>query len=125
MNRVDIIGNLTADPVVRDAGGKKVCQIRVAVQRGYRNSSGTREADFFTCDAWGKIGETIAQYAHKGQKIAVWGALKNDVWTNDKGEERHSTKIVVEGVEFLAKREQTAARDDDGFTPVDGDALPF
>ena len=73
-----IAGNLTRDPELRNTpSGASVCSFSVAVNRVYRDQNGESKEDvsYIDCSAWGKPGETIAQYAKKGSSILVSGRL--------------------------------------------------
>ena len=103
-----ITGNLTRDPELRSTtNGTSVCSFSVAVNRVYRDSSGEQreEVSFFDCSAWGKLGETINQYAKKGSGVLVSGRLTQRSW-DDKttGAKRSRVEIVVEDFNFIGGR---------------------
>lgn len=57
IRRITFGGNLTADPEVRQAGGNTVCNFSIACD-DYQG--GQEVTDFIDCDAWGKVGQSIA-----------------------------------------------------------------
>ncbi len=71
MNKVVLIGRLTKDPELRFAAGSgtAVARFTLAVNRQFKKD----EADFISCIAFGKTGETIAQYITKGRQLADSG----------------------------------------------------
>ncbi len=72
MNRVIIMGRLTADPELRQTqGGADVCRFTVAVNRNFKNAQGEYEADFISCTAWKQTAEFICKYFRKGQMICI------------------------------------------------------
>ena len=74
MTKVFLIGNLTRDPELTEtSGGVPVCRFGVAVNRGYGEN---RATDFYNVTAWRRLGEQVAQYTKKGNKIAVYGDLQ-------------------------------------------------
>ena len=75
MNKIILIGRLTKDPDLRFAAGSgtAVTRFTVAVNRQMKRD----EADFINCIAFGKTGETIAQYLTKGRQIAINGNIQN------------------------------------------------
>ena len=78
-----ITGNLTRDPDLRTTpNGASVCSFSVAVNRVFRDSSGTQQesVSFIDCSAWGKLGEMIGQYAKKGSGVLVSGRLDQRTW---------------------------------------------
>lgn len=100
-----ITGNLTRDPELRSTGsGTSVCAFSVAVNRVYRSNDGENKEDvsYFDCSAWGKIGETIAQYAKKGSAVLISGRLNQRTWEDKSGNKRSNVEIVVEDFNFLS-----------------------
>lgn len=100
-----IAGNMTRDPEVRTTTtGQNVCSFSLAVSRRYRSASGEiQEAtSFLNCVAWGKAGDTIAQYTHKGSPLLVSGRLDQRSWDDkNTGQKRSTVEIVVEEFTFL------------------------
>lgn len=104
-SKVILCGNLTRDPEMRATpSGAQVCGFGLAVNRVYRDSSGANREDvsFFDCSAWGKSGETIAQYAKKGTAMLVSGRLEQRSWEDKAtGGKRSRVEVVVEEFNFL------------------------
>ncbi len=116
MNKVFLIGNLTRDPELTEtAGGIKICRFSVAVNRNYSGSDGERKTDFFNCVAWRGLGETVARFAKKGNKVAVSGSIELRNYEDSQGVRRTGIDIVAQDVEFLTPRGQSG---DDGFESV-------
>ena len=105
-----ITGNLTRDPETRTTtSGTAVCSFSVAVNRRYTTNGEQREeVSYFNCSAWGRSGETIQQYAHKGDGILVSGRLRQDRWEDkETGKTRSSIEIVVEEFNFISNSGNT------------------
>jgi len=104
-NKVLLLGNLTRDIEVRHLpnSNQSVANIGLAVNRRYRTSDGENreEVTFVDCEAWGKTGETMAQYLHKGRPVFIEGRLKLDQWQDREGNKRSKLKIVVENFQFV------------------------
>lgn len=99
-----IAGNLTRDPELRStSNGTSVCAFSVAVNRVYRGADGENKDDvsYIDCSAWGKLGETIAQWAKKGTGVLVSGRLNQRSWEDKTGGKRSSVEIVVEDFNFV------------------------
>ena len=126
MNNVVLIGRLTKDVELRRNGEKAVAHFRLAVNRDYKNEQGEYEADFINCVAFGKQGETIGKYVHKGDKFAVVGRLKTGSYETDKGNTVYYTDVIVEKFDFLESKKQIEDTNG-GFEPLEGDdeQLPF
>ena len=113
MNKVFLIGNLTRDPELTEtAGGVKICRFAIAVNRTYSGADGERKTDFFNIVAWRGLGETVARFAKKGNKVAVSGSIELRNYEDNQGIKRTGIDIVAQDVEFLTPRSQGG---DDGF----------
>jgi single-strand DNA-binding protein len=53
------------------------------------------------CSAWGKVGETIAQYCKRGSGILVSGRLEQRSYETKEGEKRSRVEIVVDDFNFV------------------------
>lgn len=129
MNQVNLIGNLTRDPELTETTtGIKVCRFSIAVNRNYKGSDGERKTDYFNCVAWRKLGETVAKYTKKGNKVRVTGSIETKTYEDSQGVKRTGVDIVAQDIEFLTSK--TSAEDDaasKNLQPVnddDGD-IPF
>ena len=113
MNKVFLIGNLTRDPELTEtAGGVKICRFSIAVNRNYSAADGERKTDFFNVVAWRGLGETVARFAKKGNKVAVYGSIELRNFEDSQGVRRTGIDIVAQDVEFLTPRGQSG---DDGY----------
>lgn len=105
MNKYEIIGNLTADPVESFTANKKnVTSFTVAVNRR-PDMNGERQTEFVRVSAWGKLGESCKKYLAKGRKVFVCGEPSVDLFTDRNGNSRASLEIrFANEVEFLSSR---------------------
>lgn len=111
MNQVNLIGNLTKDPELTETtGGVKICRFAIAVNRNYKSSDGERKTDYFNCVAWRGLGETVAKWTKKGNKIKVTGSIETNTYEDSKGVKRTGIDIVAQDVEFLTAK--SSAEDD-------------
>lgn len=105
MNKVFLIGNLTRDPELTETNaGIAICRFSIAVNRNYSGADGERKTDFFNCVAWRGLGENVARYAHKGNKVAVSGTIELRNYEDSQGVKRTGVDIVAQDVEFLSPR---------------------
>ncbi len=127
MNKVFLIGNLTRDPELTEtASGVQICRFSIAVTRNYAGSDGERKTDFFNCVAWRGLGESVARYAHKGNKVAVSGSIELRNYEDRDGIKRTAVDIVAQDVEFLTPRQSDSGNDDTGYRSGGKPALqPF
>ena len=119
MNKVFLIGNLTRDPELSEtSGGVALCRFSIAVNRNYGSSDGERKTDFFNVVAWRGLGETVARYAKKGNKVAVSGSIELRNYEDSQGVKRTGVDIVAQDVEFLSPKGSS----DSGYTPDEAPA---
>ena len=104
MNKVFLIGNLTRDPELTEtSSGVAICRFGIAVNRNY-TSGGERQTDFFNCTAWRGLGENVARYAKKGNKVAVTGSVELRNYEDSQGNKRTSVDVICQDVEFLTPK---------------------
>ncbi len=112
-NKVFLIGNLTRDPETRETpSGVTMCRFAIAVQRPYSSQDGERQTDFFECTAWRGLGETIARYTKKGNKVAVSGSIQLRNYEDNQGNKRTAVDIIVQDCEFLTPKASSDSFDD-------------
>ena len=135
MNKICIIGNLTADPQSRvTQSGISVCSFTVAVNR-HRREGQEPEADFFRVTAWRALGENCQKYLAKGRKVAVTGSISVSTYQGNDGATRATLELTADDVEFLTPKGEGGAVPSDGrfnlpevpqgYEAVDEDKLPF
>ena len=116
MNKVILMGRLTRDPEVRYSQGATstaVARFSIAVDRRFKRE-GEPDADFFNCTAFGKQGEFVEKYLHKGTKVVLSGRIQNDNYTNKEGQQVYGTRIMVDEIEF-AESKNAAGSGDNGY----------
>lgn len=105
MNKIIIVGRLTADPAVSYSSGREpvahaVFNFAVPDITMRKNGSGNYPTDFFRCTAWDKLAEVIAKHCTRGTKLMAIGRLKNNNYEKD-GQKVYSNEILIESLEFL------------------------
>jgi single-strand DNA-binding protein len=135
LNKVQIIGNLGADPEMRfTANGRAVTTMRVACSRSYTTQDGERreETEWVRVVAWARLAELASQYLAKGRSVYVEGRLQTREWEDKEGQRRFMTEVVAQDIQFLDRRGGGDYDGDSGSqagaTPagsVDPDDLPF
>ena len=94
-------GDLTADPELRQIGENTVCNFSVACN-DYQG--GQEVTDFINCEAWGKVGQSIADNFKKGGRIFVAGAFGWQRYTSPEGEKKKIFRVRVTEWEFAGYR---------------------
>lgn len=120
INKVILIGRLTRDVELRNAGATLVARYTLAVDRKYKRE-GEQTADFIPCIAFGKSAEFAQKYLTKGKKIAIVGRIQTGSYTKQDGTKTYTTDVVVEEQEFVESRtaentQQTNTQRADGLT---------
>lgn len=110
LNKVMIIGNLTADPDVRTTPrGTPVTELRVAVSRmtsGPNEGERREETAFLDVTCWNRTAEIAAQYLAKGRPVFIEGRLQQDNWEDKQtGQKRSRLRIIAENLQLLGSRE--------------------
>lgn len=105
MNKVFLIGNITRDPELAEtSSGVKVCRFSIAVNRNYVGPDGERKTDFFNVTAWRGLGETVAKFVKKGNKLAVVGSLEIRNYEDSQNIKRISVDVVATDIDFLTPK---------------------
>lgn len=110
MNRVMLIGRLTAKPELRYTGSNvPYARFTVAVNRQFNNQDGNREADFINVIVWRKQAEVICNYFDKGNQIAIEGRLQTGSYDAQDGSKRYTTDVVLDQFHFIESKAQREA----------------
>ena len=101
VNKVILVGNLGADPEIRTLNsGDRVANLRVATSETWRDrSSGERKER----TEWHRVVifndnlvKVAENYLRKGSKVYLEGALQTRKWTDQSGQEKFSTEVVLQ-----------------------------
>ena len=100
-NKVILGGRLTSDVEMKQTpSGVAVCNFSVAVNRKY-SKDGNQETDFFNCQAWRNTAEFVGKFFKKGSSICAVGSIQNRSWTDQNGQKRYATDIIVDEAMFV------------------------
>lgn len=102
LNKVMLIGNLGKDPEVRTTqDGKDIATLTLATSESWKDkSTGERRerTEWHRVVIFNDGLVNIAKnYLKKGSKIFVEGALQTRKWTDQSGQEKYSTEVVLQG----------------------------
>lgn len=111
MNKVILMGRLTADPELRQTtSGIASCRFTVAVNRRFADkNTGERQADFISCTAWRQTAEFVSRYFRKGSMICVEGTLRTGSYAdrNHPDVTHYTTDVFVDNVEFTGSKAES------------------
>ncbi|GHE73000.1 single-stranded DNA-binding protein [Camelimonas fluminis] len=101
VNKVTIVGNLGRDPEVRRMpSGEPVVNLRVATSESWRDKNTGERRERTEWHAVVIFNENLAkvaeQYLRKGSKVYLEGQLQTRKWTDQAGQERYTTEIVLQ-----------------------------
>lgn len=103
LNKVMILGRVTADPQLRTTpGGQSVTTIGVATNRTWTDKSNQKqeETEFHNVVLWGRQAEVASQYLTKGAMVLIEGRIKTRSWTDKNGQQRKTTEIMSERMQL-------------------------
>ena len=98
MNKITATGRTPADAEVRfTPSGDPVASFRIASDVGFGDKKTT---NWFSCQVWGKRGESLAPHLIKGTPVTVFGALTLREWNDKEGQKRLSPDIRIDEIEL-------------------------
>ena len=101
LNRVILMGRLTADPELKQTpNGISVTSFSLAVDRNFTSRGAERQTDFINCVAWRQTAEFISRYFAKGRMIAVEGSLQVRNYVDKNENKRQAVEVVVDQAYF-------------------------
>lgn len=107
MNKVFLVGNLTADPIPKQTTtGKTLVNFSVACND---NIQGKDHTNFFNCVAWNQQANYLSTYVKKGDTVAVDGRLNKRSYVNKEGRNVSITEIIVDSIKTIVKRSKQGA----------------
>jgi len=103
LNKVLILGRLTADPQLRStASGTQVASFSVATNRVWNDPSGTKKesTEFHNVVVWGRQAEVASRFLVKGSLVLIEGRLQTRDWEGKDGQKRRTTEIICERLQL-------------------------
>ncbi|MBI2241310.1 MAG: single-stranded DNA-binding protein [Magnetospirillum gryphiswaldense] len=100
VNKVILVGNLGRDPEVRTAqDGSKIVNLNIATSESWKDrSSGERREK----TEWHRVvifnpnlADVAERFLKKGSSVYIEGALQTRKWTDQSGQEKYSTEVVI------------------------------
>ena len=101
LNRIVLIGRLTASPELRyTSNGTPVCNFTLACERNYSDKQGDRPVDFINIVTWRGLAENCAKHLGKGRLVGVDGSLNIRKSESD-GRTYINPEVNADNVRFL------------------------
>ena len=101
VNKVILVGNLGRDPEIRSTtSGQRIANFSLATSENWRDrATGERKerTEWHRVVVFNeRLVEVIEKYVKKGSKLYIEGALQTRKWTDNSGQERYTTEIVLQ-----------------------------
>ncbi len=129
LNKVFVLGNLTADPISRALpSGQPVANFGLATNRIFydKDRQKQQQAEFHNIVAFGRTAEIAQQYLKKGSMVLIEGRIQTRSWQDSSGNKRTRTEIITERLQLGPRTasQPTADQPKAGFrtTPLESPA---
>ncbi len=101
VNKVILVGNVGKDPEIRSMqSGGKIANLTLATSETWNDkASGERKekTEWHRVVVFNdRIVDVVERFVKKGEKIYVEGALQTRKWTDQSGQEKYTTEVVVD-----------------------------
>jgi len=110
VNKVILVGNVGADPETRYMqSGDAITNLRLATSDKYKDkASGEAKeiTEWHRVAFFGKLAEIVSEHVKKGSQLYVEGKLRTRKWQDNNGQDRYSTEILADTVQFLGSRDK-------------------
>lgn len=134
-NFVILKGRTTKDTELKySQNNVAMASFTLAVNRRYVKEGEERQADFISCQIFGKTAETFSQYVKKGNEVMIQGRIQTRNYDDKDGKKVYVTEVIVESFEFCGSKQQSTSNEEKQFAEPgnvqvnvvdDGDSLPF
>lgn len=114
LNKVILIGNLTADPELRSTpSGQPVGNFRMATNRIWIDKNThqkQQEVEYHTIVVWGKLAEIASRFLTKGSLAMIEGRLRTRSWQDASGVKKYRTEIIAQTLQLGPRLASGGAR---------------
>jgi single-strand DNA-binding protein len=101
LNRATILGNVGKDPDIRTTqSGDKIAAFPLATSESWtdkRSGERVEKTQWHSVVFEQRLVEIVDKYISKGSRVLVEGAVETRKWTDQRGDDRYTTEIVVRG----------------------------
>ncbi|ENU7738477.1 single-stranded DNA-binding protein [Salmonella enterica] len=99
LNKVQLIGHLGQDPEARYLpNGTAVTMLSLATSDTWKDKQTgepKERTEWHRVVLYGKLAEVAGEYLRKGSQVYIEGELRTRKWTDQNGQERYTTEVVV------------------------------
>ena len=115
LNKVILIGRLGADPEIKNTtSGTIIGNLRLATNEVYKDKTtgqNQEQTEWHKVVLFGKTAELAGQYLKKGSSVYIEGRIRTTKWQDQNGQDRYSTEIVGNEMQFLGGRDHNSQND--------------
>ena len=107
LNKVMLIGRLGRDPELRyTQTGSPIASLNIATDESYVDRDGNKveRTEWHRVSVFQRQAENCANYLAKGSLVYVEGSLQTRKWQDQNGQDRYTTEIKAQRVQFLDRR---------------------
>lgn len=105
-NSVRLVGRLGSDPEVKTTKtNKKMAKVSIATNSSYKTDKGEKieETQWHNLVMWDKTADQAEQLLRKGAEVSIEGRLNSRVYTDNAGQKKYITEVVVNEIEVIEK----------------------
>lgn len=113
INQVMLVGRIITLEKEENQEIKKA-NIKIAVNRKYKNADGIYDTDFINCILWGNVATNVLEYCEEGDLIGIRGRLRQGV-------ENSNLEVIVEQVTFLSSKQGLKNKEEHSCEHNEGD----
>lgn len=114
LNRITLMGHASSSPERKQLdSGSAVTKVSLATNYAWRvadTNERKEKVDFHTIIAWNKLGDRIAQYIKKGDRMYIEGRVNYRTFTGKDGTPKYVTDVVADKLIMLGKKPATSAK---------------
>lgn len=100
INKVILVGNLGKDPEIRyTPDGRAIANITLATSETWKDKNTGQpqeKTEWHRIVIFGKLAEIAGEYLKKGSQVYFEGKLQTRKWTDQSGQDRYTTEVVVD-----------------------------
>lgn len=106
MNKIILLGRFVKDPELRsvESADRMITKFVIAVSRNFKETDGSRKADFIRVRVWGKKAEVICKNFRKGDLISLSGSLRTGSYEDQDGNKKYYAEVVAEDFKFVGPK---------------------
>ena len=107
VNKVILVGNLGADPDIKQSERGTITNISIATSESWRDkTSGQNQerTEWHRVVFFGKLAEIAANYLSKGAQVYIEGKIRTRKWQDKNGQDRYITEVVANEMQMLGGR---------------------